>query len=130
MITDGKKWHYVTVKSLPALLKGISLNHNGDFYCLICFHLYRTEKKLKKHERICNDHDYCFVYFVYCILFCFVYCFIFNKILKCNYGEKLLKVPAIIYADLECLLEKMHLCRNNPEKSYTDKKTKHTLSGY
>ena len=39
-------------------------------------------------------------------------------------------MPAIIYADLECLLEKMHLCRNNPEKSYTDKKTKHTLSGY
>ena len=23
MITDGEKWHYLTVKSLPALLKGI-----------------------------------------------------------------------------------------------------------
>ena len=45
-----------------------------------------------------------------------------NQILKYHYGEKSLKVPAIIYADLECLLEKMHLCRNNPEKSYTDKK--------
>ena len=38
MITDGKKWHYLTVKSLPALLKGISLNLVGDFYCLNCFH--------------------------------------------------------------------------------------------
>ena len=27
-----------------------------------------------------------------------------NKILKYNYGEKSLKVPAFIYADLECLL--------------------------
>ena len=36
-----------------------------------------------------------------------------NKILKYNYGEKSLKVPAIIYADLECLLEKMHSCQNN-----------------
>ena len=53
-----------------------------------------------------------------------------NKILKCNHGEKLLKVPFMIYADLDCLLEKMRSCQNNPEKSYTEKKTKHTLSGY
>ena len=53
-----------------------------------------------------------------------------NKILKYNYGEKLLKAPFIIYADLDCLLEKMRLCQNNPGKSYTEKKTKHTLSGY
>ena len=53
-----------------------------------------------------------------------------NKILKYNYGEKSLKAPFIIYADLECLLEKMHSCQNNFEKSYTEKKTKHTPSGY
>ena len=45
MITDGKKWHYLTVKGLFALLKGMSSNHVGDFYCLNCFHWYRTEKK-------------------------------------------------------------------------------------
>ena len=45
-----------------------------------------------------------------------------HKILKYNHGEKSLKTPAIIYADLECLLEKMHSCQNNPEKSYTEKK--------
>ena len=28
-----------------------------------------------------------------------------NKILKYNYGEKTLKAPDIIYADLECLVE-------------------------
>ena len=36
----------------------------------------------------------------------------------------------MIYVDLECLLEKMHSCQNNPKKSYTEKKTKHTPSGY
>ena len=30
-----------------------------------------------------------------------------NKSLNYNHGEKSLKVPFIIYADLECLLEKM-----------------------
>ena len=44
MIIDGKKWHYLAVKSLSALLRGIASNHNGDFYCLNCFHFHRTEK--------------------------------------------------------------------------------------
>ena len=53
-----------------------------------------------------------------------------NKILKYYYGEKSLKGPAIIYADLECLLEKMHSCQTNLQKSYTEKKTKHTPCSY
>ena len=53
-----------------------------------------------------------------------------KKILKYNYGEKSIRVLFIIYADLECLLEKMHSCQNNPEKSYTEKKTKHESYDY
>ena len=37
-----------------------------------------------------------------------------NKILKYNQGEKYMKVPFIIYADLESLLEKISTC-DNPE---------------
>ena len=53
-----------------------------------------------------------------------------NNILKYNHGEKSLKVPFIIDADIESLLPKMPCCQNNPEKSYTEKKAKHTPSGY
>ena len=35
----------------------------------------------------------------------------------------------MIYVDLECLLEKIHSCQNNPEKSYTENKM-HTPSSY
>ena len=56
MITDGKKWHYLVVKSLSASLRGITSNHFGDFYCLNCFHSYNTKEKLKKHEKVCNDY--------------------------------------------------------------------------
>ena len=45
-----------------------------------------------------------------------------KKILKYNYGEKSIRVLFIIYTDLECLLEKMHSCQNNPENPYTEKK--------
>ena len=54
----------------------------------------------------------------------------YNKTLKYNEGEKTLKSPLIIYADLECLLEKMNTCHNNPEKSSTTKINKHTPTGY
>ena len=51
MITDAKKWHYLAVKSLSALLRGITSNHVGDFYCLNCFYSYRTEKNLKSMKK-------------------------------------------------------------------------------
>ena len=54
----------------------------------------------------------------------------YNKILNYNEGEKSMKSPFIIYADLECFLEKMSTCHNNPEKSSATKITKHTPSGY
>ena len=90
----------------------ITSNHNGDFYCLNCFHSYMTKNKLKKHERVCNDQDYCHVEMPKED----------NKILKCNRGEKSLKAQFMIYADLECLLEKMHSCQNNIEKLIQRKK--------
>ena len=43
---------------------------------------------------------------------------------------KVMKVPFVIYADLEFLLEKMSTCHNNPKNSSTTKVNKHTPSGY
>ena len=44
-------------------------------------------------------------------------------------GEKSLKAPFIVYADLECLLKKCHLVKITP-KILTQKKVKHKPSGY
>ena len=40
MITNGEKWHYLTVKNLRGLLRKITSTHKEDFYCLNCFHSY------------------------------------------------------------------------------------------
>ena len=61
MITDGGKWHYLAIKKLSALLRGITSKHEGDFYCLNCFHSFRMENKLKKHKTVCENLDYCCV---------------------------------------------------------------------
>ena len=57
-----KKWHYLAVRSLPALFRGISSNHNGVFllFKLLSF-IQHTKKTLKKHEQLCNNHDYCHI---------------------------------------------------------------------
>ena len=57
IITDSEKWHYLSIKSLSALLRGIASSHKEDFYYLNCFHSYSTKNKLKKHETVCNNHD-------------------------------------------------------------------------
>ena len=103
------KWHYIALKSahtdngfnqpirsLSRLFRRITSSNNGDFYCLGCLHSFRTDNKLKKHERLCNNHDYCHVEMPTRD----------NNTLKYNYGEKSLKVLWVIYADFECLLIK------------------------
>ena len=133
MITDGEKWHYTALKcvrpddgfnlpirSLSRLFRGITANHNGDFYCLNCLHLFRTDNALKKHERLCENNDYCYVERSVKL----------NTILKYNHGEKSLKTPFMIYVDLECLLLKQQSCQNNPSKSYTERKAIHESCSY
>ena len=53
-----------------------------------------------------------------------------ERILKYNHGEKSMKVPFIIYADMNSLLGKIHTCHSIPEKSSTSKTNKHAASGY
>ena len=120
MITDRKKWHYLGVRNLSALLTGITSGNNEDFYCLHCFHSYHTHNKLKKHGRVCNNHDYCHVEMPKEN----------EKILKYDHGEKSLKASFIIIADLECTLEKDQSRQNNSENSYTEREAKHKPSGY
>ena len=94
MISNGENWHYLTVKNLSTLLRGITSNHVGDFYCLNCFHSYRTKNKLKAHKKICENHDYCHIEIPTKD----------NNTIKYNQGEKSIKLPFVVHADLECLL--------------------------
>ena len=56
-----KKQHYIALTSEPTddgfnrplksfskLFRGITSNHDGDFYCFNCLHSFRTDNALKK----------------------------------------------------------------------------------
>ena len=77
-------------KKIFCILYRDNIKSQRAFYCLNCFHSFRTENKFKKHKNVCENHDYCYVEMPKED----------NKILKYNHGEKSMKVPFIIYADL------------------------------
>ena len=105
---------------MSTLFKGITLKHDGDFYCINCLHSFRTKNRLEKHYNVCKNREYCYVEMPE----------EYNKILKYNHGKKSMKVSFIIYTDLECLLKKTSTYHNNPEKSSKIKIDKHAPSGY
>ena len=107
IITDNKKWDYLAVKKLSALLRGITSKHDRDFYCLNCFHSVRTKNVLKKHENVFKDHDSCYVEMPNKD----------NNILKYNHGGNFMKAAFIIYADMDSLLEKIISCYINRNES-------------
>ena len=121
MITEGHgKWHYVAIKSISGLLRGITSTYNGDFYCLNCFYSYRTPKKLREHEQLCGKHDFCNLKLPDEE----------HKYISSTSGKYTLKNPFITYADLECLLFNMDSCENTNNNSFTECKSLHIASGF
>ena len=62
MIPNEQKeglWHYLAVKKLFTLLRGITSKHHGDFYCLNCLHSFSTENKCKSYGKVCKNKDVC-----------------------------------------------------------------------
>ena len=77
--------------------------HYGDFYCLNCLHFFSIRNKLESHK----NKDFCKV----------IMPSEDTKILEFNQYQNSDKVPFIIYADFECIIEKIDGCKNNPENS-------------
>ena len=120
MIPNGEGWHYLAVNKLPALLRGITSKHHGDFYCLNCLHSFVTENKRESHEKLCENKGFCNVAMHSGE----------TKILAFNQYQKSDKASFIIYAELECLIKKIDGCKSNPEDSSTTKVGQHILLGF
>ena len=103
-------------KKTTSIIKRDCIKNNGDFYCL---HSFKTKNKLKSLERVCENKDFCSV----------VMPSEDTKILELNQYQKSDKGSFIIYANLECIIEKIDGCKNNPENSSTTKVSEHIPSG-
>ena len=115
----GKKLRKRIV-TISALLRGITSKLHVDFYFLNCLHSFATEKKLKLHKKLYENKDFCNI----------IMPSEDTKILQFNQYQKSDKAPFIVYADLECIMEKIGGCKNNPENSSTTRVSKHIPSGF
>ena len=80
-----------------------------------CLHSFRTENKLKSHEKVCKKKDF----------FRIVMPLEKDKILEFEQYIKLDKISYIIYVDIESLIRKIEECANNPENSSRSKIGEH-----
>ena len=107
-------------KKLSALLRRITFKLYSDFYCLSCLHSLRTRNKLESHKKLCENKDFCNI----------VMHSEGTKILEFHQYQKSAKATFIVYADLQCKIENIDRCKNNPENSFTIKVSEHIPSGF
>ena len=76
---------------------------------MTCIHSFRTKTKLRSHKKLFENKDFCNV------------SMLSEGTKKLEFNQKSDKVHFIIYADLECILEKTDGCKNNPKNLTTTK---------
>ena len=92
MIPNKEKlWHYLALKKLLPLLRGVTFKHYGDFYCLNCLHSFRTKNKLKLHNAVSENKYFCNIKMSSED----------TEILQFSQNQKSHKAPFVVYADLE-----------------------------
>ena len=118
MITkQGENTHYSCVKRLTALLYDQNRHNESNHFCERCLHGYKKKDLLERRKPECKG------------------------LLKSpartemskegeNYMSfknfyKQMKVPYTVYADFECVLEKIDGCEPSPDESFTVKTEKH-----
>jgi hypothetical protein len=116
---DEDQSHYCLVKNLSRLLsRAISDHKSKTHICPRCHIYFSVQHKLDQHIEECGKHNPV----------------VFNKP-KIDYNEFInikhgQKIPYVIYADFESIIEKYTTASDNPNKSWTEKQGKHIAASF
>ena len=118
----GENTHYSLVKRLTALLYDQTQHNESKHFCERCLHCYSRKDLLERRKpeykgllktptrtELPKQGE--------------------NKMSFTNY-HKQMKAPYVIYADFECILEKIDGCEPSPEESFTVKTERHEPCGF
>ena len=83
-------------------------------------HSFATENKLESHKKVCENKDFCNI----------AMSSKDTKILKFNQYQKSDRALIFIYADFQCIIEKIERRKNNPENLSTTKVSEHIPSSF
>ena len=120
LINKDEKNHYVLVKNFNKFMFDQTKHNCKKHFCMYCLQCFSREDVLAEHVKNCLSING-------------------KQAIKMpkkgqhvnfrNY-HKQIPAPFVIYADFEAIIEKVHGCLPNNEKSYTEAYQKHTDCGY
>ena len=119
LITDSNRKHYVAIKSLSRLLRSQNTKHKGkEYFCMNCLQGFWEEKSRNEHIGYCKDNESVRIEMPHK-----------KPIVEYLDGQFQFKVPFIMYADFESILELISGPENDPRISTTRGINVHVLSG-
>ena len=119
LITDHNKKHYVAIKSFKRLLFRQNSKHKeSQHFCINCLQGFAEQKSRDEHYVYCRSNEAVRIEMP-------------NKkpIVEYSDGQYQFKVPFMMYANFESILEPIQGVSNNPNISSTRGVNIHTPSG-
>ena len=119
MVSEYGIWHYTAIKSLSRLLSIKNSNTKGiQHFCMNCLQGFMQESSRDQHQVYCKDNKSVRVELPKQ-----------GSTVEFKDGQNKFKVPFIMYADFESILEPMspvELGSPNPNQPYTNEVNQHT----
>ena len=120
LITENNRKHYVAIKSLSRLLSSQNTKHKGkEYFCMNCLQGFSEESSRDKHLDYCINNESVKVEMPHR-----------NLIVQYSDVQFQFKVPFIMYADFESILEPIQGLGNNPTISSMRGINNHIPSGW
>ena len=118
---EKPNFHYCCITDLSRLVSNQITNHDGKlFFCRSCFSHYANRGRLEEHKRLCNQRDAIRIKLPPPG----------TKVEFKNFSRAM-RIPFVIYADFECLLEPVTGCDNDStSSSFTRPVQNHTLMSF
>ena len=120
LITENNRKHYIAIKSFSRLLSSQNTKHKAkEHFCMNCLQGFKEESSRDKHVCYCENNESVHIEMPHK-----------KPIVEYSDGQFQFKVPFIIYADFESILEPIQGPGNNPSKPSTPGVNIHTPSGW
>ena len=120
LIEDGEKRHYIAIKSLGRLLSKMNSKHNpSQHFCNNCLQGFSEQRFRDEHYAYCRSNESVRIEMP-----------TKRPIVEYLNGQHQFKVPFVMYADFESILEPIQGSINNPDLSSTRGVNVHTPSGW
>ena len=120
LITDDDKKHYIAIKSLSRLLHSSNTKkEKAQYFCINCLQGFSEKKSRDEHYVYCRSNEAVKIEMPNG-----------KPIVEYSDGRYQFKVPFMMYADFESILEPIQGASNDPNVSSTRGVNVHTPSGW